>query len=198
MPKAFPCTMGWQPDYHTEAAIYAQHVLATERIACPNSRSARSTRTIIRGKTTRVVSSTGWARRTRSTSPPRSTTSHRPDGRQPNHPDQEFRSERHLQRRRAQGRRPGDPQGRRPRLEAGALPRQRRDLGAAVLKPAGFDNSTGMITAAHLKDATDPQWADYPDFKQRQDWMKKYLRMPNPATPATPTRIRYRQACATC
>jgi branched-chain amino acid transport system substrate-binding protein len=29
MPKEFPWTMGWQPDYHTEAAIYAKHVLAT-------------------------------------------------------------------------------------------------------------------------------------------------------------------------
>ena len=28
MPKEFPWTMGWQPDYHTEAAIYAKHVLA--------------------------------------------------------------------------------------------------------------------------------------------------------------------------
>ena len=52
---------------------------------------------------------------------------------------------------------------------------------AAVLKPAGFDNSTGIITAAYLKDATDPQWADYPDFKEWQAWMKKYLPDANPA-----------------
>ena len=43
-----------------------------------------------------------------------------------------------------------------------------------VLKPAGFDNSKGIITAAYLKDATDPQWADYPDFKEWQAWMEKY------------------------
>jgi branched-chain amino acid transport system substrate-binding protein len=28
-PKEFPWTMGWQPDYVTEAAIYAKHILAT-------------------------------------------------------------------------------------------------------------------------------------------------------------------------
>jgi branched-chain amino acid transport system substrate-binding protein len=28
-PKEFPWTMGWQPDYATEGAIYAKHVLAT-------------------------------------------------------------------------------------------------------------------------------------------------------------------------
>jgi branched-chain amino acid transport system substrate-binding protein len=28
-PKEFPWTMGWQPDYATEAAIYAKHILST-------------------------------------------------------------------------------------------------------------------------------------------------------------------------
>ncbi|MEZ5852703.1 MAG: ABC transporter substrate-binding protein [Hyphomicrobiaceae bacterium] len=28
-PKKFPWTMGWQPDYATEAAIYAKHILST-------------------------------------------------------------------------------------------------------------------------------------------------------------------------
>ena len=27
-PKEFPWTMGYQPDYHTEAVIYAKHILA--------------------------------------------------------------------------------------------------------------------------------------------------------------------------
>src|SRR5476649_617916 len=29
-PKEFPWTMGWQPNYQTEAAIYAQHILQTK------------------------------------------------------------------------------------------------------------------------------------------------------------------------
>ena len=52
---------------------------------------------------------------------------------------------------------------------------------AAVLKPAGFDASKGVMTAAYLKDATDPQWADYADFKEWQAFMKKYLPDANPA-----------------
>ncbi|HET9396386.1 MAG TPA: ABC transporter substrate-binding protein, partial [Nitrospiraceae bacterium] len=32
-PKEFPWTMGWQPDYATEAAIYAKHILANVKDA---------------------------------------------------------------------------------------------------------------------------------------------------------------------
>ena len=32
-PKEFPWTMGWQPDYQTEAAIYAKHILANVKDA---------------------------------------------------------------------------------------------------------------------------------------------------------------------
>ena len=46
---------------------------------------------------------------------------------------------------------------------------------AAVLKPAGFEISKGIITAAYLKDATDPQWADHADFKEWKAWMAKYI-----------------------
>ena len=35
-PKGFPWTMGWQPNYQTEAAIYAKHILATR----PNAKIA--------------------------------------------------------------------------------------------------------------------------------------------------------------
>jgi branched-chain amino acid transport system substrate-binding protein len=52
---------------------------------------------------------------------------------------------------------------------------------AAVLKPAGFDNSTGIITAAYLKDVTDPHWGNDADFKEWQAWMRKYLPDANPA-----------------
>jgi branched-chain amino acid transport system substrate-binding protein len=52
---------------------------------------------------------------------------------------------------------------------------------AAVLKPAGYDNSKGIMTAAYLKDATDDQWANDADFKEWQAWMKKYQPDANPA-----------------
>ena len=46
---------------------------------------------------------------------------------------------------------------------------------ASTLKPAGLDNSKGIITAAYLKDPTDPQWATAPDFLEWKAWMEKYL-----------------------
>ena len=42
---------------------------------------------------------------------------------------------------------------------------------ASTLKPAGLDNSKGIITAAYLKDPTDPQWANAPDFLEWKAWM---------------------------
>jgi ABC-type branched-subunit amino acid transport system substrate-binding protein len=36
----------------------------------------------------------------------------------------------------------------------------------SVLKPAGFENAQGIISAAYLKDATDPQWDNDPGMKK--------------------------------
>jgi branched-chain amino acid transport system substrate-binding protein len=43
----------------------------------------------------------------------------------------------------------------------------------AVMKPAGFENSQGIISAAYLKDASDPQWDNDPGMKQFVDFMSK-------------------------
>ncbi len=43
-----------------------------------------------------------------------------------------------------------------------------------VMKPAGFDNVQGIITAAYVMDPTDPTWADHPDMKGFKQWMAKY------------------------
>ena len=40
---------------------------------------------------------------------------------------------------------------------------------ASVMKPAGFENAQGIISAAYLKDATDPQWKDDPGMKEFLD-----------------------------
>jgi branched-chain amino acid transport system substrate-binding protein len=45
---------------------------------------------------------------------------------------------------------------------------------AAVLQPAGLDKSVGLITALYLKDPTDPQWENDAAMKIWFDWMKKY------------------------
>ncbi len=45
---------------------------------------------------------------------------------------------------------------------------------AAVLEPAGLEKSVGLITALYFKDPTDPQWANDPVMKQWHSWMKQY------------------------
>ena len=42
------------------------------------------------------------------------------------------------------------------------------------MKPAGFEASQGIITTAYLKDATDPQWATWPDMVAWNAFMDKY------------------------
>jgi len=46
---------------------------------------------------------------------------------------------------------------------------------AAVLKPAGFDNAQGIITAAYLKDPTDKKWDDDEEMKAWRAWMDKWM-----------------------
>ncbi|MGQ0579145.1 MAG: ABC transporter substrate-binding protein [Betaproteobacteria bacterium] len=45
---------------------------------------------------------------------------------------------------------------------------------AAVLEPAGLEKSIGLVTAAYIKDPTDPQWGNDPAMKEWRAWMKKY------------------------
>ena len=45
----------------------------------------------------------------------------------------------------------------------------------AVIKPAGFEASQGIITAQYIKDATDPQWAKSPDKIEWEKFMDKYM-----------------------
>src|SRR5262245_33080349 len=45
---------------------------------------------------------------------------------------------------------------------------------ATVMKPAGFENGQGTLTAAYLKDPTDPQYANDKDFLEWKAFMQKY------------------------
>jgi len=44
----------------------------------------------------------------------------------------------------------------------------------AVLTPAGLEKSVGIITTAYLKDYSDTQWANDPAVKRWESFMKKY------------------------
>jgi branched-chain amino acid transport system substrate-binding protein len=45
---------------------------------------------------------------------------------------------------------------------------------SAVLEPAGFDKSQGLVSAAYLKDPNDPQWKDDPAYKDWLAFMQRY------------------------
>ena len=45
----------------------------------------------------------------------------------------------------------------------------------AVLKPAGFDNAKGLLTAGFLKEPTDPTWRNDPGYKEWSVFMDKYF-----------------------
>jgi ABC-type branched-subunit amino acid transport system substrate-binding protein len=44
----------------------------------------------------------------------------------------------------------------------------------SVLTPAGLEKAVGVISSAYLKDPTDPQWKDDQAFRDWTAWMKKY------------------------
>jgi len=43
-----------------------------------------------------------------------------------------------------------------------------------VLKPAGVEKGIGIISATYLKDPTDPQWQDTPEYKEWLAFMNKH------------------------
>src|SRR6202162_3435464 len=43
----------------------------------------------------------------------------------------------------------------------------------SVIKPAGYENSQGIISAAYVKDVSDPQWDNDPGMKQFLDFLAK-------------------------
>ncbi|MFC3267181.1 ABC transporter substrate-binding protein, partial [Camelimonas abortus] len=45
----------------------------------------------------------------------------------------------------------------------------------ATLKPAGLENSVGVLTAGFIKDPSDPKWADDPDIVAWKAWMAENM-----------------------
>lgn len=50
----------------------------------------------------------------------------------------------------------------------------------AVMKPAGFENAQGVISASYAKDTSDPQWKDDPAMKAYLAFLAKYAPDINP------------------
>jgi branched-chain amino acid transport system substrate-binding protein len=50
----------------------------------------------------------------------------------------------------------------------------------SVLTPAGLDKSKGIVSIQYYKDPSDPRWKDDPEFKEWLAWLKKYNPDANP------------------
>ena len=168
-PKDFPWTMGWQPNYQSEAQIYAKYILKEKPER--QDRGALSERRLRQGL---PQGPEGRARRQGRLDDRRrgKLRDHRADRRQPHRQAEIDRRRRVLQHHDAEIRGAGDQEDGRDRLEAAALPQQRLGLGRQRDQAGRLSRTAqDIISAAYLKDVSDPQWDNDPG-------MKEFLRLP--------------------
>ncbi|TXL73621.1 ABC transporter substrate-binding protein [Vineibacter terrae] len=176
-PKRFPWTMGFQPDYHTEAVIYARHILANVKdariaVLMQNDDYGKDYYDGFReglGKAVdRIVRHTTYE-----------TTDPTVDSQMiqlknaganvffniaiPKFAAQAIRKAAELDWRPVQ-----------------YLNNVSSSV-AATLKPAGLENSQGILTGLYLMDPTDHQWDDNADMKTWRAFMAKYMADANTA-----------------
>ena len=169
--KEFPWTMGFQPDYHTEAVIYAKHILATVKdpkigVLMQNDDYGKDYWEGFKeglGKdVNKVVRHVTYE-----------TTDPTVDSQIIQLKDAGANVFFNIAI---------------PKFAAQAI-RKAADIGwkpiqylnnvsssvASTLKPAGLENSQGQITALYLMDPTDKQWNDNAEMKTWRAWMNKYM-----------------------
>jgi branched-chain amino acid transport system substrate-binding protein len=168
--KNFPWTMGYQPDYHTEGSIYARHVLATVK----DPRIAVLMQNDDYGKDYWEGFKEGLGKQA---------------GLVVKHVTYEINEptvDSQVIQLKASGANVFFNIAT-PKFAAQAM-RKAADLGwkpvqyvnnvsasvGTVMKPAGFDNVQGILTAAYLMDPTDSTWTDHEDMKAFKAWMAKY------------------------
>ena len=169
-PKNFPWTMGWQPNYHTEAMIYAKHILQTK----PNAKIAVLYQNDDFGKDylTGLKEGLGDKAKMIVAEATYEVTDPTVDSQ--------------IVQLQASG---ADVfvNIATPKFAAQAI-RKAYDTGwkptqyltnvslsvGAVLTPAGLDKSVGIITSNYGKDATDPQWDNDAGMKEWRAFMAKY------------------------
>ncbi len=171
-PKHFPWTMGFQPDYHTEAVIYAKHMLANVKdakvgILMQNDDFGRDyldgfKEGLGKENAGKIIKQVTYE-----------VTDPTVDSQIIQLKDSGANVFMNITA---------------PKQAAQAI-RKAADIGwkpahylvnvsvsvAAVMKPAGFDNSQGIITASYLKDATDHQWDNDEEMKTWSAWMDKNM-----------------------
>jgi branched-chain amino acid transport system substrate-binding protein len=170
-PKDFPWTMGYQPDYHTEAVIFAKHILANVK----DARIGVLMQNDDYGKDYWEGFKAGLGKEV---------------GRIARHVTYEV-TDPTVDSQVIQLKDTGAnvffniaipkfaAQAMRKAAEIGWRPTQYLNNVAAqvttTMKPAGFENVQGVITAAWLKDPTDHQWDNDEEMKAWRAWMARYM-----------------------
>jgi branched-chain amino acid transport system substrate-binding protein len=177
--KEFPWTMGWQPDYATEATIYAKHIMGTQ----PNAKVAMLYQNDDSGKDylNGFIAGFGdkkdkYLIKTASYEVSDPTVDSQIIQLKDSGANVLFTDA--APKAAAQSIRKVADLG--WKLDAHYLANVAASV-ASTLKPAGLDNSKDIITAAYLKDPTDPQWATAPDFLEWKAFMAKYIPQGNMA-----------------
>jgi branched-chain amino acid transport system substrate-binding protein len=171
-PKEFPWTMGWQPDYVTEAKIYAKHILANVKdpkigILMQNDDYGKdyvngfkeglgkqNEKLIVQIATYEVTDPTVDSQIIQLKSSGANVFF--------NVTTPKFA---------AQAIKKAAEIGWKP---VHFLNNVSTSIGS-VMKPAGFDASHGIITAEYRKDVVDPKWANSPDVVQYKKFLDKYV-----------------------
>ena len=170
-PKEFPWTMGFQPDYHTEAVIYAKHILANVKdakigVLMQNDDYGKDYYEGFRdglGKEVgKIVKHVTFE-----------VTDPTVDSQVIQLKDSGANVFFNIATPKAAA------QAIRKSADIGWKPAQYLNNVSAsvgsVMKPAGLENSQGIITAQYLKDPTDKQWEKTDDFKAWVAWMDKWM-----------------------
>jgi branched-chain amino acid transport system substrate-binding protein len=170
-PEHFPWTMGWQPDYATEGGIYAKHMLANHKdarigVLYQNDDSGKDyvggfKKGLGKDNLGKIVAEASYE-----------VTDPTVDSQiiQLKNSGANILFNDAAPKQAAQAIRKVADLGWKP---AHYLANVSASV-TSVLKPAGLDNSQGIITAAYLKDPTDKQWENDADFKEWKAWMQKY------------------------
>ncbi|MDE2362730.1 MAG: ABC transporter substrate-binding protein [Hyphomicrobiales bacterium] len=169
----FPYTIGFQPNYHIEASIYARHMLATNpnaKVALfyQNDDAGRDYANGFKeglGSPENVKKYVIFETTYESTDP---TIDSKILALKNSGADVLFMHA--IPKQAAQAIRKVAEIGWRPTFY---LANVSASVGA-VLKPAGLENAKGLITAAWLKDPNDPQWKDDAGYKNWLAFMKQY------------------------
>jgi branched-chain amino acid transport system substrate-binding protein len=169
-PKDFPWTMGWQPSYQSEARIYAKYLMKEK----PDAKIAIFYQNDDFGKDYLKGLKDGLAAKASMITAEESYETSEPT------------IDNHIVKLKAAG---ADVfiSITTPKFAAQAIKKLAEiewkpmhivsNVSASVgsvIKPAGFENSQGIISAAYLKDVSDPQWDNDPGMKKFVEFLAKY------------------------